>query len=107
MLREEDIKFMTGILTFWDKLSSKQKERILNNTYYTSFDKGENIHSGSRDCLGVILVKSGELRSYILSEDGKEVTLYRFSSGDICILSSDCIFENIDFDIFIDAEKES
>lgn len=107
MLREDDKRFLTKVLTFWDKLNPKHKELILNNTKHTLFDKGENIHNGNDDCAGVILVKSGELRTYILSENGKEITLYRFSSGDICILSSSCMFESIEFDIFVDSEIES
>lgn len=107
MLKKDDKRFLTKLLTFWDKLNPKHKELILNNTNHALFEKGGNIHSGNDDCVGVILVKSGELRSYILSEDGKEVTLYRFSSGDICILSSSCMFESIDFDIFVDSEIES
>lgn len=106
MLKQEDKEFLIKVLTFWDKLESKHKELIVNNTNHAVFDKGENIHNGNDDCVGVILVKSGELRSYMLSEEGKEVTLYSFSSGDICILSSSCMFENVDFDIFVDAEIE-
>lgn len=107
MIKDKDKRFLAKILTFWDKLDSKQKELLLDNTKQALFDEGTNIHSGKDDCAGVILVKSGGLRAYILSEEGKEITLYRFSSGDICILSSSCIFENIDFDIFVDSEVES
>lgn len=104
---EKDKSFLIKVLTFWDDLTAKQKELILNNTKHTVFHKGENIHSGNTDCVGVILLKSGELRTYILSEDGKEITLYRFNNDDICILSSSCMFTNIDFDIYVDSEKES
>lgn len=107
MIRVEDKKILTEVLTFWHNLNPKQKELILNNTRSALFGKGENIHSGNDDCAGVILVKSGQLRTYILSEDGKEITLYRFGDGDVCILSSSCMFESIEFDIFVDSEIES
>ena len=67
----------------------------------------ENVHGGENDCVGVIIVKSGGLRSYILSEDGREITLYRLFSGDICILSASCIINSITFDVHIDAEMDS
>ena len=55
----------------------------------------------------MILVKSGSLRLYLLSEEGKEVTLYRLFPGDMCILSASCVFETITFDVFIDSEENS
>lgn len=107
MFIDNDKGFLTKVLTFWDKLDPRQKELILNNTRNASFKKAQNIHNGEDDCVGVILVKKGELRSYILSENGKDITLYRFSRGDICILSSSCMFEGVNFDIFVDAERDS
>lgn len=68
---------------------------------------GFNLHSTDSECLGVLLIKSGGLRVYILSEDGREITLYRLSPGDICILSASCILNNITFDVHIDAESRT
>ena len=65
------------------------------------------MHSAENDCIGVLLVKSGELRTYILSEGGKEATLYRLNAGEVCILSASCLIHNITFDVFIDAETDS
>lgn len=107
MLRQEDRDFIRQILTFWDKLKPEDKDLLVKNTKRHIFHKDDNIHNGKDDCIGVILVKSGSLRTYILSEEGKEINLYNFSTGDICILSSSCMFETIDFDIFVDSESES
>lgn len=104
---EANKEFITNTLTFWDNLTSLQQEIILKNTSFTIYKKGENIHGGKSDCTGILLVKSGELRTYILSEDGKEITLFRFYKGDICVLSASCMLANITFDVFIDAEKDS
>ncbi len=53
----------------------------------------------------MLLIKKGELRVYILSEEGKEITLYRLRSGDVGILSASCILNNITFDVHIDTES--
>ena len=71
-----------------------------------SFEKGTNIHDGN-ECTGIILVRRGMLRLYILSEDGKEITLYRLFAGDLCILSASCVLETITFDVLVDAEEDS
>ncbi|MEG2082749.1 MAG: Crp/Fnr family transcriptional regulator, partial [Oscillospiraceae bacterium] len=59
------------------------------------------------ECVGVIFVKTGRLRVYMLSEQGKEVTLYRIDDGEICILSASCVLEEITFDVHIDSETQT
>jgi CRP/FNR family transcriptional regulator len=99
--------FISRIFTFWDKLNTAQQDLILSNTSFKLYHQGENIHSGENDCVGILLIKSGELRTYLLSEDGREISLYRLYSGDVCILSASCILKNITFDVFIDSEQDS
>ena len=71
------------------------------------FSKGDILHNGSSDCSGLILVKSGQLRAYINSEDGREITIYRLFEYDICLFSASCIMNSIQFDITIMAEKDT
>lgn len=107
MLNDNDLIFLKQNLTFWNNITTLQQDKILNNTISIKYKKGDTIYSPSKECLGVILIKTGELRTYILSEDGKEVTLYRLNDGEVCILSSSCILKNITFDIYIDCEKNT
>ena len=94
-------------LPFWDRMNEEQKEQICSHTSLASYDKGQNIHGNSGNCTGVIFVKSGVLRIYMLSEEGKEITLYRLYMGDICMLSASCVLQSITFDVFVDAEVQS
>ena len=91
---------------FWSGLSSRDKEIIFNSSMAVRFERGRNIHDG-RECTGIILVRTGVLRLYILSEEGKEITLYRLFPGDMCILSASCVLNAITFDVFVDAEEAS
>jgi CRP/FNR family transcriptional regulator len=91
---------------FWNDLSKADKETFINSSQYISFRKGTNIHNGN-ECTGVILIRSGSLRLYILSDEGKEITLYRLFPGEMCILSASCVLNNITFDVFVDAEENS
>ena len=91
---------------FWSGLDRQDKETICHSSHSVSFPKGTNIHDGN-ECTGVILVKSGILRIYILSEEGKEITLYRLFAGDMCMLSASCVLNSITFDVFVDAEENS
>lgn len=107
MIKEEDLTYLKEHLTFWDKLSENEKQLLINNVETIKYSKGENLHGGDKECLGLILVKSGELRVYILSEEGRDVTLYRLAEGDSCVLSASCILNSITFDVLIDAEQDT
>ena len=94
-------------LPFWDKLSPKQKDILNSSVTERSYKKGELIHSGSSDCMGLILVCSGQIRAYIFSPEGKEVTIYRLFERDICLFSASCMMNSIQFDITLEAEKDT
>jgi len=79
---------------------------LIHASHEVYFEKGTNIHDG-RECTGVILVKRGSLRVYLLSDEGKEITLYRLFAGDMCIFSASCVLKTVTFDVFIDAEEDS
>lgn len=94
-------------LPFWPHLTADQRALLVSGTSRRSFRAGENVHGRTGDCTGILLVLSGELRSYFLSEDGREVTLYRLLPGSLCILSASCVLETITFDVSIDAEVDT
>lgn len=91
---------------FWEELSDADKDSLLRSSHQASFKKGTHIHDGN-ECTGIILLKTGSLRLYLLSPDGKEVTLYRLYPGDVCILSASCLLAAITFDVSVDAEEDS
>lgn len=102
-----DIRFLNEHLDFWQNLSNEEQQSIINKSSFKVYEKGKTIYGGLDDCKGLILVKKGQLRAYILSENGKEVTLYRLFEGDLCIISASCVLKNISFDIHIETEKDS
>ena len=91
---------------FWERLSAEDRDTLLASSLQVRFPRGFTIHDGN-ECTGVILIRSGSLRLYILSEEGKEITLYRLFPGDMCILSASCALNSITFDVFVDSEENS
>ena len=91
----------------WDKLNQDQRERIASTTILHPVEGGTLLHDGGPDCLGLLLVKSGQLRAYMLSEEGREITICRFFEMDICLFSASCVMSNMQFSVFIEAEKDS
>ena len=91
----------------WDRLDADQQARILGNLAFRSVGKGTILHNGNADCTGLLLVKSGQLRAYILSDEGREITIYRLFDRDLCLLSASCIMRSIQFEVTIEAEKDT
>lgn len=91
----------------WNKLTAVQQNRILGSLISRKVEKGSIIHNGSMDCTGLLLIKSGLLRAYILSDEGREITIYRLFERDMCLFSASCIMRAIQFEITIEAEKDT
>lgn len=106
MVREMFESVYNEIFPFWNGIPDTDKEYICQNSYAVTYPKGKHIHDGS-ECSGVIFVCSGSLRLYMMSEEGKDITLYRLHRGDMCMLSASCVINAITFDVFIDAEEDS
>ena len=94
-------------LPIWDKLTEEQQQRISNVVEFRKISAGTRIHDSSADCLGLIMVRSGQLRAYILSEDGREITISRLFEYDVSLLSASCVMPDMQFTVMIEAEKDS
>jgi CRP/FNR family transcriptional regulator, anaerobic regulatory protein len=100
----ETLMFLREALPFWSKLDDTQQKQLADSIMLKTFEKGESLHHGDEDCSGLFVIKQGRVRVFILSETGKEITLYRLLERDVCLFSASCIFKNINFEIFVEAE---
>ena len=106
MLNSEDRSFLSVNLPFWEKLTASEQEQTVVYSYRTHYRKGVEVLSPGKECLGLLLVESGQLRAYITSEEGKQITLYRLLPLDVCMLTASCQIKNMNFDVTIETEKE-
>lgn len=93
--------------SIYSKLSPADQAVLTGSAVLRTVKKGTLVHGGGNDCMGLLLVRSGQLRAYITSDDGKEITIYRLFERDICLFSASCIMNSIQFDIMITAEKDT
>lgn len=91
----------------WGELNTAQQNQITGRLIERSVKKGALVHGSGSECTGLLLVKGGQLRVYLLSEDGREITLYRLFDRDLCLFSASCIMRSIQFDVAIEAEKDT
>ncbi|MCI8817681.1 MAG: Crp/Fnr family transcriptional regulator [Oscillibacter sp.] len=97
----------TSCFPVWDVLTPSQQRRLSAAVQERNIPKGTVIHRGSLDCTGLLLVRSGQLRAYILSDEGREITIYRLIEMDACLFSASCVMRNVQFDVSVEAEKET
>ena len=94
------------MLPFWNELQNEQKAMLIQSAIDKKFDRGTILHAGGEDCVGLFLIRSGRIRAYIMTKEGKEITLFRLVDKELCIFSASCMMRNINFDIWISAETD-
>ena len=107
MIDNTNILEMKKALPFWKHLKEDERELLSKNRSKVCFQKEESIHRNEEKCAGMIIVLSGQIRAFILSEDGRDITLYRLRNGEVCILSASCVLDAVAFDVFIEAVEET
>lgn len=94
-------------LPFWGALTEQERDTVQKSAFLRHYEKGAQVHSGGQECLGLLLVLSGEIRTYLLSGEGREITLFRLYPGDVCVLSASCVLSQISFDTQLTAQQDT
>jgi len=97
----------TVFFPVWSRLTAAQQAILSGSVFSRKVKKGDVIHSGDADCAGLLLIRNGQLRAFILSEDGREITIYRLFERDLCLFSASCMMRSIQFEVTIEAEKDT
>lgn len=105
LLNKKEINYLEETLSFWRDLTDTQKNLIEQSTVLKEFNKGESMRGSSDNCAGLFLILKGQVRAYIISDTGREISLYRLFERDVCLFTASCILKSITFDIFIEVEK--
>lgn len=100
-------KLFGNLLPFWDDLEQAEKAALSKDAQLMEYSKKALLHRSQEGCRGIMLVLSGQLRIYIVSEEGREVTLFRVKKGETCVLSASCLMDSIVFDVLIEAAEAS
>lgn len=97
------------VLNFFPFLKNMQKneiEMIMNNKNIVHYPKGKIMMEEGRACNNYVFILDGVIRVYKISEEGKEVTLYRLGKGDTCVLVLLCLMGNRDYPAFAEVDKD-
>ena len=89
---------------FYALLTPEQRELADRSVQRADYAKGQVVHRHGDACVGVILVREGSLRVDVLSEEGREITLFQAEPGDCCVLSAACVLHSLDLESQVTAE---
>lgn len=103
----EPIGKILPTIPFWANLSSDEKAIVSQRALTKRFNKDQIASSNSSACLGVVLILSGSIRVSLISDEGREITLYRAHAGEFCISTASCVIRQLTFDAIVTAEEDT
>ena len=94
-------------ITVWNRLSYEEKNFLIDNSKILCCKKGNTLHKGHDECLGLIIVKKGKIKAFSSPDGDKQITLYRLNKNDICLFSASCVMKDATFEIFLECEEDT
>ena len=81
-------------LPFWSSLTEREMDTLRRSAFVRHYKKGAFVHSSDNECLGMLFILSGEIRTYLLSDEGREAVarmLKSFSEDELVELKRGAI----------------
>ena len=101
-----DIRREIDAMPFRKHLNDEEYRNILACARINEYKKGSLVYSPEHECLGLIKVLSGDIRAFMMSEEGREVALYHVRKSDIDLLSASCVINQISFETQMVADSD-
>jgi CRP/FNR family transcriptional regulator len=94
MIGEKDRPRVTGALALLGRLEPDMASEFMQAASLARFPVGRDLLAEGERVDAVPVLVSGRVRVYRIGATGREITLYRFSQGECCVLSADSILGN-------------
>lgn len=92
------------VFPFYNSLSKEGKRLIDETTIVKDYSEALTLNNLANSCIGIMYIIKGEVRCYINTLEGKEITLFRLLADDFCLFSASCMMK-LDYEVFIDIKK--
>lgn len=102
-----DTKEMLATIPFWEYLSETEQQEVLNSVYVKHYDPGTMLYGAGDESYGLMYIIEGEIRAYLLSEGGREITLYRLQSEELGLLTKNSAISQISFETYLVTVKDT
>lgn len=105
-MQESDRLKILEAFPFIEKIDAQSREKLFETGTIRTFPKDQQIMNEGMSCPFISFVLHGTVRVYKLSPDGKEITLYRMTKGDTCVMTASCILSNKEYPALALTEEE-
>lgn len=72
-------------------------EQLLADGHVTHLKKGQFAFRLGDHCNAYLVLRSGTVRVQLISDQGREITLYRIGPGNSCVLTTSCLLSKEDY----------
>ena len=94
-------------MPFASVATAEEMKIAAHHAHLISFGKGEVVHTRSQtECLGMVMVLSGSLAASMISDDGKQILLYRLEAGEVCSFTARCVLNLLSYEAVVEGETE-
>jgi CRP/FNR family transcriptional regulator, anaerobic regulatory protein len=106
-MSEEQAARVARALPILQRADPAHRREFMNTAYLARIPAGHDVFVEGDDVEGIALLLSGVVRVYKIGETGREITLYRFSLGDSCILTANAILSQRSFPAIATVEEDA
>lgn len=107
MLTPWQLEQVVSLFSHFQDVEPQLLNELRVRAYFAHIIAGENIFGFGDRVSAIALLVSGTIRVYKISETGREITLYRFSGGESCILTANAILNDQAFTAIATVEQDA
>ena len=107
MITPEQYQRVTRVLPFLQRAEAPLVREFQQSVSFTRLPAGQDVFVEGDRTEAIALMISGVVRVYKIGETGREITLYRFGSGESCILTANAILSQQTFPAIATVEQET
>ncbi len=89
---------------FISRMEKNNSDILVNSIVFKKIPLGMIIFGDNGNCKGVPLIVQGNLRLFRVSENGREMTVYKIGKGELCVLAAICILGDLEYEYSVEAE---
>jgi CRP/FNR family transcriptional regulator len=91
----------------YQRVSPLGQQLLNSKTQYVNCKAADTILFQGQRASGAYVVLEGRLRVYTISPRGNEATLYTIEPGETCVLALNCLFNDLVYPAWVDAEVDT
>jgi CRP/FNR family transcriptional regulator, anaerobic regulatory protein len=107
MIVQEQFTRLSSILPILRQAAPQMVREFQQAAFYARIPAGKDVFAQGDQVDAIALLLSGVVRVYKIGETGREITLYRFGTGESCILTANAILSHQSFSAIATVEQDA